>query len=85
MDHVSDPPRSSLKALDWQVLRAFPDDPVNRMSFLMALPLTMSRNSAIGAMQRLMSAGLLRRLARGQYQLTDAGRTRRGSMDEVRR
>ncbi len=66
-----------MNAIDLQVLEALPTHPVQRMPFLAGLPVTLNRNSVIGALGRLMDAGLVCRPERGLYALTDAGRAYR--------
>ncbi len=62
-----------LKRFDRQILDAFPEGPVSRFEFMVSLPLEVNRNSAGGALKRLLDAGLLHRPRKGVYELTAAG------------
>ena len=66
-----------MRSLEREVLLAFPEQAVQRMAFVSKLPVGWSRSSVDGAMKRLLKAGLIERVGRGVYALTEAGRMTR--------
>ncbi len=60
--------------MERDVLWAFPEQPIGRMAFVSNLPVRWNRGAVDHAIRRLVNDGLLVRVSRGQYALTDAGR-----------
>ncbi len=68
-----------MRDLDHDLLRAFPEQPVRRRAFRSDLLKRWSHSAVQGALARLMQVGLVARVSRGVYVLTDAGRAARAA------